>query len=204
MKKKFFAGMIAALLATTTVVPTMAEETSSEVETAVEMESTEEGSESADTNDRISEIEKLIQSLEKQIAELKTELKTLRGTTATEVGDIIYQDDSVIITYNGVEENEYGNGYDIKFITENLTDKKLMIAYEDSSLNGFMFYSSYYASVAANKKSKDAIEMYDGMDEYCPMDELESLEFCIEVSDGDTYDEIIYSDPIIINFNTTE
>ena len=40
------------------------------------------------------------------------------------IGDVIYQDESVIITYNGIKEDEYSDGYSINFITENLTDKK--------------------------------------------------------------------------------
>lgn len=39
------------------------------------------------------------------------------------------------------KEDEYGDGYSINFITENLTDKKIIVQYEDASLNDFMFYA---------------------------------------------------------------
>ena len=146
------------------------------------------------------EIEKLIQQLEKQITELKAELKTLRGEDATVEGDIVYQDDSVIVTYNGLKENEYGDGYTINFIIENLTDKKINVGYDDESINGFMCYTGFYADIVAGKKTKEVIDMYEDSDDYCPMEELESLEFCVVVSDADTYDEISTSDPVVINF----
>ena len=67
---------LAAATIMSVAMPVMAEETSTEEETSIEVDSTEE---SGTGEDRASEIEKLIQQLEKQIAELKAELKTLRG-----------------------------------------------------------------------------------------------------------------------------
>ena len=98
------------------------------------------------------------------------------------------------------KEDEYGDGYSINFITENLTDKKIIVQYEDASLNDFMFYAVYSANLAPNKKSKDEIDMYESYDEYCPMEDLEYLEFKVAVLDGDFYDEICISDPVTISF----
>ena len=64
---------LAAATIMSVAMPVMAEETSTEEETSIEVDSTEE---SGTGEDRASEIEKLIQQLEKQIAELKAELKT--------------------------------------------------------------------------------------------------------------------------------
>ena len=178
---------LAAATIMSAAMPVMAEETSTE-ETSIEVGGTEE---SATGEDRASEIEKLIQQLEKQITELKAELKTLRGEDATVEGDIVYQDDSVIVTYNGLKENEYGDGYTINFIIENLTDKKINVGYDDESINGFMCYTGFYADIVAGKKTKEVIDMYEDSDDYCPMEEL---------SDADTYDEISTSDPVVINF----
>ena len=159
---------LAAATIMSVAMPVMAEETSTEEETSIEVDSTEE---SGTGEDRASEIEKLIQQLEKQIAELKAELKTLRGEDATVEGDIVYQDDSVIVTYNGLKENEYGDGYTINFIIENLTDKKINVGYDDESINGFMCYTGFYADIVAGKKTKEVIDMYEDSDDYCPMEE---------------------------------
>lgn len=63
-----------------------------------------------------------------------------------------------------------------------------------------MCYTGFYADIVAGKKTKEVIDMYEDSDDYCPMEELESLEFCVVVSDADTYDEISTSDPIDNNF----
>lgn len=206
MRKRFFTVMAAALMVSG--MPVMAKETTAEEKTSEAVEETKDSTEaesaSSDSTDRISEIDKLIHDLEKQIAELKAERKQLRESNATEVGDVIYQDESVIITYNGIKEDEYGDGYSINFITENLTDKKLIVQYDDASLNDFMFYAVYSANLAPNKKSKDGIDVYEDYDEYCPMEDLEALEFSVVVLDGDSFDEICVSDPVTINFKEAE
>ena len=158
---------LAAATIMSVAMPVMAEETSTEEETSIEVDSTEESG---------------------------------TGEDATVEGDIVYQDDSVIVTYNGLKENEYGDGYTINFIIENLTDKKINVGYDDESINGFMCYTGFYADIVAGKKTKEVIDMYEDSDDYCPMEELEFLEFCVVVSDADTYDEISTSDPVVINF----
>lgn len=195
MRKRFFTVMAAALVVSG--MPVMAKETSTEEKISEAVEETKDSTEAesvvSGNEDRISEIEK-------QIAALKEERKQLRESNVTEIGDVIYQDESVIITYNGIKEDEYGDGYSINFITENLTDKKIIVQYEDASLNDFMFYAVYSANLAPNKKSKDEIDMYESYDEYCPMEDLEYLEFKVAVLDGDSYDEICISDPVTISF----
>lgn len=202
MRKRFFTVMAAALVVSG--MPVMAKETSTEEKISEAVEETKDSTEAesvvSENEDRISEIEKQIHDLEKQIAALKEERKQLRDSNVTEIGDVIYQDESVIITYNGIKEDEYGDGYSINFITENLTDKKIIVQYEDASLNDFMFYAVYSANLAPNKKSKDEIDMYESDDEYCPMEDLEYLEFKVVVLDGDSYDEICISDPVTISF----
>ena len=192
MRKRFFTVMAAALVVSG--IPVMAKETSTEEKISEAVEETKDSTEAesvvSGNEDRISEIEKQIHDLEKQIAALKEERKQLRESNVTEIGDVIYQDESIIITYNGIKEDEYGDGYSINFITENLTDKKIIVQYEDASLNDFMFYAVYSANLAPNKKSKDEIDMYESYDEYCPMEDLEYLEFKVAVLDGDSYDEI--------------
>ena len=157
MRKRFFTVMAAALVVSG--MPVMAKETSTEEKISEAVEETKDSTEAesvvSGNEDRISQIH----DLEKQIAVLKEERKQLRESNVTEIGDVIYQDESVIITYNGIKEDEYGDGYSINFITENLTDKKIIVQYEDASLNDFMFYAVYSANLAPNKQFWMAILM---------------------------------------------
>ena len=109
MRKRFFTVMAAALVVSG--IPVMAKETSTEEKISEAVEETKDSTEAesvvSGNEDRISEIEKQIHDLEKQIAVLKEERKQLRESNVTEIGDVIYQDESVIITYNGIKEDEY-------------------------------------------------------------------------------------------------
>lgn len=192
---------LAATMFLSTMVPVMAEETSTEVETTVEIESEgESATGGAEGTDRASEIQNLISQLEHQIAELKVELQALRGENTVKAGDVVYQDDYVILTYTGLTDDEYSDGYSINFSMENLTDQKVTVMFDEESLNDYMFYSIFSANMTAHKKAKVTVDLYPDDENYCSKDELESFEFSVAVVDSDTYDEINVSDPVTMYF----
>jgi hypothetical protein len=186
MRKSLYALTMALALAVSTA-PVMAEETS-----------TEEGAEIAADENTVEGIEAMIQKLEKQIAELKQKLKELRGEDAIQEGDIVYQDDMVIITYNGISD-EYGR-YDIMLTAENLTDKKIRVQTSDTSINGYMTYQMFSVGLEANKKSKGTLTIDDSV-EIENIEDLQNVETKIQVLDDTTYEELLLTDPITINFN---
>jgi TolA-binding protein len=186
MRKSLYALTMALALAVSTA-PVMAEETS-----------TEEGAEIAADENTVEGIEAMIQKLESQIAELKQKLKELRGENAIQEGDIVYQDDMVIITYNGISD-EYGR-YDIMLTAENLTDKKIRVQTSDTSINGYMTYQMFSVGLEANKKSKGTLTIDDSV-EVENIEDLQNIETKIQVLDDTTYEELLLTDPITINFN---
>lgn len=188
MRKSLYALTMALALAVSTApVMAMAEETS-----------TEEGAEIAADENTVEGIEAMIQQLEKQIAELKQKLKELRGEDAIQEGDIVYQDDMVIITYNGISD-EYGR-YDIMLTAENLTDKKIRVQTSDTSINGYMTYQMFSVGLEANKKSKGTLTIDDSV-EVENIEDLQNVEAKIQILDDTTYEELLLTDPITINFN---
>lgn len=188
MRKSLYAlNMALALAVSTAPVMAMAEETS-----------TEEGAEIAADENTVEGIEAMIQQLEKQIAELKQKLKELRGEDAIQEGDIVYQDDMVIITYNGISD-EYGR-YDIMLTAENLTDKKIRVQTSDTSINGYMTYQMFSVGLEANKKSKGTLTIDDSV-EVENIEDLQNVEAKIQILDDTTYEELLLTDPITINFN---
>lgn len=186
MRKSFYALTMALALAVSTA-PVMAEETS-----------TEEGAEIAADENTVEGIEAMIQQLEKQIAGLKQKLKELRGEDAIQEGDIVYQDDMVIVTYNGISD-EYGR-YDIMLTAENLTDKKIRVQTSDTSINGYMTYQMFSVGLEANKKSKGTLTIDDSV-EVENIEDLQNVETKIQVLDDTTYEELLLTEPITINFN---
>lgn len=116
-----------------------------------------------------------IAEIEAQIAELQAELRELKGEIGAEEGGILYQDDLVTITYDGIDGEE--SDYDIKVIIENTsTDHTLTVQARETSINGFMVKPLFSAEVAPGKKIKDGLSIkYDVAEEY-PMSEVESVE----------------------------
>lgn len=188
MRKVFYAFAAASMLMAS-VAPTMAEETA-ETQTVIEGD-----------EDSVEGIEALLQQLDKRIAELKTKLKELRGETAVQEGDVIYQDDMIILTYDGITD-EYGR-YDIKFTAENLTDKKIRVQTADASVNGIMTYSMLAEGMEANKKANGIFTVTDEV-EVENLEDLETMEFKIQVLNDTTYQELLLTDPITINFDLSE
>ena len=189
MRKIFYAFAAASMLMASAA-PAMAEETTAEAQTIVEGD-----------EDSVEGIETLLQQLDKRIAELKIKLKELRGETTVQEGDVIYQDDMIILTYDGITD-EYGR-YDIKFAAENLTDKKIRVQTADASVNGIMTYSMLAEGMEANKKAKGIFTVTDEV-EVENLEDLETMEFKIQVLDDTTYQELLLTDPITINFDLSE
>lgn len=190
MRKRFLAAMAAAMIGMSAM-PALA---SSE-----EAETTESAEETGSETDRISEIEKLIQEFEEKIAELKIELRELRGSDLVEEGDVIYQDDMVILTYAGIEERSYG--YDIKVDVNNLSGKALYVQTDDASINDYMVYSQLASGrVEAGKKCKAVINVNGEYADDYPLDKLEKYEAKVQILDADTYVEEVLSDPITLYF----
>lgn len=139
MRKVFYAFAAASMLMASAA-PTMAEETATEAQTIVEGD-----------EDSVEGIEALLQQLDKRIAELKAKLKELRGEQATEEGDVVYQDDNVIISFKDFSEGLMG--VKANFVVENLADTTYTIQIREASLNDFMVDLSCSTEVSAGKKA---------------------------------------------------
>lgn len=134
---------------------------------------------SEDNSARIAEIEA-------QIAELQAELKELKGETGVEEGGVLYQDENIIITFDGIDGEE--DDYDVKFIIENLSDRTLTIQVRETSINGFMVDPTCSMTVAPGKKVKDGMGIWGDDAEDNPMSEVESVETKFYIFDMNDYD----------------
>lgn len=88
--------------------------------------------------------------------------------------NVIYQDESIIITYNGVTGVE--NRYDVNFIIENLSDKTLTVQVRETSINGFMVDPICSIKVAPGKKAVDGMEIWGDDAKNNPMSTVENIE----------------------------
>ena len=160
MRKIFYAFCAASMLMASAA-PVSAEEAATEAQTVVEGD-----------EESIEGIEALLQQLDKRIAELKVKLKELRGEQATEEGDVVYQDDNVIISFKDFSEGLMGAK--ANFIVENLADTTYTVQIREASLNDFMVDSSCSSEVSAGKKvNMDVSFMGDDLPE---IEEIEKMQ----------------------------
>ena len=140
-----------------------------------------------------------IAEIEKQIEELQAELAELKGDEEKAEGDVLYQDDKVIIRYAGISGE--GTDYDINFEIENLSDKTLMVQLKNTSLNGYMVDLLMSTDIAPGKKAKDgagfAIWDKEIASEY-PLEDLESIETAFSVFDRNKITDNYTTDQIVI------
>lgn len=112
----------------------------------------------------------------------------------------IYQDETVIITYKGLSERKYGNGYEINFEVENLTEKTLMVQLRDTSINGIMVKPMYSVDIAPNKKSISGASITGDDSENLPMNSITNIETKFSITnDNDWGDSYETSDVVVLN-----
>lgn len=184
MRKRFLAAMAAAMIGMSAM-PVLA--------SGEEVETTESAEETGSEADRISEIEKLIQEFEEKIAELKAELKELRGNKETEEGDVLYQDERVIITYNGVDQGLAGPKF--YYTVQNLGSVSCTVQLDETSLNDFMVDTIASLDIAPGKKAKEDVTILG--DDLPELDELEKIETKFVIFD-DGFENRIETDYVTI------
>lgn len=144
---------------------------------------------SEDNSARIAEIEA-------QIVELQAELKELKGETGVEEGGVLYQDENIIITFDGIDGEE--DDYDVKFILENLSDKTLTVQARETSINGFMVDPICSMEVAPGKKAKDGMSIWGEDAEDNPMSEVENIETKFHIFNNDDWEDYVDTENIVI------
>lgn len=111
---------------------------------------------------------------------------------------VLYDQDGIKVTVTGYEKTFFGP--EITVLVENNTDKNVTVSTEHLSVNGYMFGDvMLYADVPAGKKANDSLMFSDEDLEKCGIQEISKLEFCIEVSDTETYDTIAMSELLTLN-----
>ena len=83
-------------------------------------------------------------------------------------------------------DNEWG--YTLKVYIENKTDKNLMFAWNDVSVNGYMCDPFWAATVQGGKKSIEEISFSTSDFEELGIEDVENIEFKLSVYDDDDFE----------------
>lgn len=135
---------------------------------------------------------KRIAEIEAQIKELQDELRELKG----EETNILYQDDFLTITYDGMKESNLG--YKLNFIIENVSDQKLTVQVRDTSLNGVMIDPMCSIEIAPGKTAKDGLTVFGEDAEETPVEDVEEFETKFHIIKGDGFSDFYDTESILV------
>lgn len=135
-------------------------------------------------------VDKIIKSIKINETSSKEELETQIKPDKNN-DSVIYEDETVKITYTGIEES-YST--DVKLTIENLSEQKIIVQARDVSINGIMANPIFSSNVSAGKKANDSMSFYNLKDD--GIDKIETIELSFHIFDEDSWDTIIDTEPI--------
>lgn len=111
----------------------------------------------------------------------------------------VYRDNNVVISYDGMYRNDsFLDGYNIKLIVENLSDKTYTVSCTETSVNGYMADPLCAMEVAPGKKIADDMTIYGEDAERAPYGSVNSIETKFFILDSDNWTESYETENIII------
>ena len=115
----------------------------------------------------------------------KNEEKETKQSSNNKGDNVLYQDDNIVITYQGISESFWG--YDFDLMVENKSNRTLEVQVREMSINGFMVDPVCSIEVAPGKKARDGIGIWADDAENTPMNSVKTAEAKFAVIDWDDY-----------------
>ena len=122
-------------------------------------------------------------------------------TTAPAFAEITLVDnETCTVIIKGIdEENLFG--YALNVFLENKTGKELMFSLDEVSVNGFMEDASLWSDLRDGTRAINGLSLLDLSDlELDSIDQVQNIEFNLRVIHSETWDEIVTTDVISLNF----
>lgn len=111
---------------------------------------------------------------------------------------VLYDANDIKVTATGFEDGWMGP--EIKILVENNSSKNVLVTTEAVSVNGYMMpFASLYAEVAAGKKANDSLSIMSSELERSGVATVAEVQFYINISDADTWDDIATSELLTLN-----
>lgn len=116
-------------------------------------------------------------------------------------GDVLYDDNGIRIVCKGLKQDIIWDG-SIVFFMENHSGQPITVYAENVSVNGFMQDAGMWSSLREDTRLIDSMSLLDLSDlELESIDQVENIEFNLRIIHSDTWDEIVTTDVITLNFN---
>ena len=115
-------------------------------------------------------------------------------------GDVLYDSNGIRIICKGLKQDIIWDGT-VVFYMENNSGKAVSIYAENVSVNGFMQDVGLWSDLRDGTKLIDGMSMIDLSDlEIESIDEIKNIEFNLRVVDAETWEDIVTTDVLTLNF----
>ena len=108
---------------------------------------------------------------------------------AKAAGKTIYQDQNVIITFEGIGKSDFGgNSYDVNFSIDNLSGRAIVVQVRDTSINGLAANPICSIELAAGAKAKDRMLILGSDANSTPMNQVKEIDTKFHIFDWSDFD----------------
>ncbi len=135
-----------------------------------------------------------------KLIKLRTNIADTYQQNYDHQGTTIYDKNGIKIIVLGLNESGW-LGPEMYMYIENNTKRNISIYTENVSVNGFMISDFFSSGVLAGKKNIDELTIYTSDLEENDIKKIEEVEFSLRVRDSDSYDTIINTDPLKVEFD---
>lgn len=115
-------------------------------------------------------------------------------------GNILYESNDIKIVAKGLSFNDSYIGPGLVLYIENNSDKDFTVQVDNVSVNGFMINTIMSQDVIAGKKAIDSVTFLNSSLEENGITDIENIEISFHIFNMNTWDDIVDTEPIIINF----
>ena len=116
-------------------------------------------------------------------------------------GDQVYNENGVEIVVKGLSESGSWIGPAVVVYIYNSGNRDFAVQARDVSINGFMVETIFSSDVVAGKHAMDTITFMSSELEGNGIETIESIELSFHVFDMSSWDTIVDTAPVTINFN---
>lgn len=107
---------------------------------------------------------------------------TMEDEVVETISLLVYEDENVSITYNGITESYMG--YDINFLVENKSERTLILSMKETSIDGYMVDAYCYMEISPGKKMNDGATVYSQDLENISIDSISNIETKFNIYDS--------------------
>ena len=119
---------------------------------------------------------------------------------ANDSGDVLYDENGFKVVCKGLKQDVIWDGT-VVFYMENNSEKAVSIYAENVSVNGFMQDIYLWSNLRPGTKIVDGMSMIDLSDlEITNINEIKNIEFTLRIVDSDTWEGIVTTDAMTLNF----